>query len=156
MKKIYQYSFVCTFIWVGFILAISFMEAPLKFLAPSVTTAIGVEIGRIIFGALNKVELVFSLILLLQIRSIKNTDQKLFLVVVVLLIIVAVQSLYLLPVLDGYAEVVINGGVSPSKTEHFMYVLLEIVKVFFLFYIGYKQIIQCKNHIMNTISPVIE
>lgn len=156
MKKIYKYSFVCTFIWAGFVLAISFMEAPLKFQAPSVTTAIGVEIGRIIFGALNKVELVFSLILLLQIRSIKNADQKLFLTVLVLLIIVAVQSIYLLPVLDGYAEVVINGGVSPSNTEHFMYVILEILKMFTLFYTGYKQIIQYKKHIMNTMPPVIK
>lgn len=155
MKKIYKYSFVCIFIWAGFVLAISFMEAPLKFLAPSVTTEIGVEIGRIIFGALNKVELVFSLILLLQIKRIKKADQKLFLAVVALLTIMAVQSVYLLPVLDRYAEMVINGGISPSNTEHFMYVILEILKVFTLFYIGYKQILQYKKQIINTIPPVI-
>ena len=48
------------FIWFGMILAISFMEAPLKFEAPGVTLALGLGIGRLIFFALNKMEIVDS------------------------------------------------------------------------------------------------
>ncbi len=52
---------VCTFLWIGFVVAISFLEAPLKFQAPDITLALGLGIGRLVFAALNKVEWVFAL-----------------------------------------------------------------------------------------------
>jgi hypothetical protein len=36
-----------TFTWLGMVLAISFLEAPLKFRAPGVTIPIGLGIGRL-------------------------------------------------------------------------------------------------------------
>jgi hypothetical protein len=33
------------FVWLGMVLAISFLEAPLKFRAPGVTLALGSELG---------------------------------------------------------------------------------------------------------------
>ena len=38
---------------VGMILAISFLEAPLKFQAPGITIPLGLGIGRLVFTALN-------------------------------------------------------------------------------------------------------
>ena len=43
-------------IWVGLIIGISFIEAPLKFQAPDITIPLGLGIGRLVFGALNIVE----------------------------------------------------------------------------------------------------
>jgi hypothetical protein len=40
------------FVWLGMVLAISFLEAPLKFRAPNVTLQIGLGIGRLVFRAL--------------------------------------------------------------------------------------------------------
>ncbi len=47
-----------TFLWLGMVLAISFLEAPLKFRAPNVTLQIGLGIGRLVFRMLNSVEVV--------------------------------------------------------------------------------------------------
>ncbi|WP_103068720.1 hypothetical protein [Aquimarina sediminis] len=149
MKTVYNYSFVLVFIWIGFVLAISFMEAPLKFRAPSVTTAIGVEIGIIVFNMLNKIEVVFSVFLLSHIRYVQKTDFKLFVGLLILFAIVGFQSIYLLPILDGYAELVINGNSSPSNTEHRMYVFLEVIKLFLLFYIGYKQVMFYRKELIK-------
>lgn len=44
------------FVWLGMVLAISFLEAPLKFRAPGVTLAVGVGIRRVVFRALNTCE----------------------------------------------------------------------------------------------------
>ncbi len=52
-----------TFVWLGMVLAISFLEAPLKFRAPNVTLQIGLGIGRLVFRALNTVEVVFALVI---------------------------------------------------------------------------------------------
>ena len=51
-----------TFVWLGMVLAISFLEAPLKFRAPNVTLQIGLGIGRLVFRALNTVEVGFALV----------------------------------------------------------------------------------------------
>lgn len=49
-------------IWFGMVIAISFLEAPLKFRAPGVTVQLGLGIGRIVFRALNLCETVLALI----------------------------------------------------------------------------------------------
>ncbi len=51
------------FVWLGMVLAISFLEAPLKFRAPNVTLQIGLGIGRLVFRALNTVEACFAIAL---------------------------------------------------------------------------------------------
>jgi hypothetical protein len=51
------------FVWLGMVLAISFLEAPLKFRAPGVTLRIGLGIGRLIFRALNTLELLFAVVI---------------------------------------------------------------------------------------------
>src|SRR5580698_8904874 len=53
-----------TFVWLGMVLAISFLEAPLKFRAPGVTVRIGLGIGRLVFRALNTVEVGFAVVVL--------------------------------------------------------------------------------------------
>jgi hypothetical protein len=52
------------FVWLGMVVAISFMEAPLKFHAPGVTLQIGLGIGRLVFRALNAAELVLAMAVL--------------------------------------------------------------------------------------------
>lgn len=52
------------FTWLGMVLAISFLEAPLKFRAPGLTVAVGLGIGRIVFRALNTVELVLAAVII--------------------------------------------------------------------------------------------
>lgn len=48
------------FVWLGMVLAISFLEAPLKFRAPGVTIQIGLGIGRLVFRALNICEVLLA------------------------------------------------------------------------------------------------
>ncbi|MBQ0896551.1 hypothetical protein KBX37_26255 [Micromonospora sp. U56] len=45
-------------LWLGMVIAISLIEAPLKFRAPGVSLPIGLGIGRLVFRALNAVEFV--------------------------------------------------------------------------------------------------
>lgn len=51
------------FVWFGMIVAISFIETPLKFKAPGMTHALGVGIGRIVFKVLNLVEAALAVII---------------------------------------------------------------------------------------------
>jgi len=131
---------IVLFLWIGFVCAISFMEAWLKFQAPGVTLPIGLGIGRLVFGALNKVEWVFALAILLtsfvkQRGSVKR--QNLYFLIPLLILIL--QSIWLLPALDVRAVQLIEGQVVPPSNLHFYYVGCEVVKVIALVSIGIKQ-----------------
>ena len=54
------------FTWLGMVVAISFLEAPLKFRAPGVTVRIGLGIGRLVFRGLNTAEAILATVLLVS------------------------------------------------------------------------------------------
>lgn len=50
-------------LWLGMVLAISFLEAPLKFRAPGLDLRTGLAIGRIVFRALNRIEVAWAIVI---------------------------------------------------------------------------------------------
>ncbi len=128
------------FIWIGFVSAISFMEAWLKFRAPGITLPLGLGIGRIVFNALNKVEWVLAFIIFLNLffrsNSFYTNVNVIFALVVIILLL---QTFWLLPMLDNRAELYIQGKDVPSSIIHFYYVGMEVIKVIALFIIGFFQ-----------------
>lgn len=133
----YPIAIGAVFIWIGFIGAISFMEAWLKFRAPGITLPLGLGIGRLVFGALNKVELVLSITIIASMlfSGIKGFEWK-HLFFLIPFLIVLLQSLWLLPALDVRAEMHIQGQEVPPSNLHFYYVGLEVVKIISLFIFG--------------------
>jgi len=122
-------------VWLGMVLGISFIEAPLKFQAPNITLSLGLGIGRLVFGALNKLEIAFSLsILIWFLAEFKKLNRLLSLTFLILIVIVALQTIWLLPVLDLRAETIISGLEPAVSNDHFYYVFLEVSKVVLLCY----------------------
>lgn len=123
-------ALICTFLWIGFVCAISFMEAWLKFRAPGITVPLGLGIGRLVFNTLNKVELVFAIVILINIfwqtSDILKWQNLAFAVPFALLLI---QTFWLLPALDARAELHIQDQFVPPSNLHFYYVGMELVKV---------------------------
>ena len=122
-------------IWSGMVLGISFIEAPLKFQAPNITLTLGLGIGKLVFGALNKVEIVFSLLLLgLVGHQYQQLENPVVIIIALLVAIIAIQSIWLFPILDARIDA-LQQGLEPVKTNHhFYYVALEVIKVGILIY----------------------
>ncbi len=135
----YTVALASVFLWIGFVGAISFMEAWLKFRAPGVTIPMGLGIGRLVFNALNKVEWVLAIAILANLIFAKNGvfSLKNTLYFIPLLILV-LQTFWLLPSLDARAELHIQGRELVASNLHFYYVGMEIVKVACLFIFGIK------------------
>lgn len=126
----YPIVLICTFLWIGFVCAISFMEAWLKFRAPGITLSLGVGIGRLVFNVLNKVEWIFAVVILVNIiRSGTDLWKWKNLLFVVPLILLLVQTSWLLPALDARAELLVQGELVFPSNLHFYYVGIEIIKV---------------------------
>lgn len=127
-------AIACLFTWIGFVCAISFLEAWLKFQAPGVTLPIGLGIGKLIFGALNKIEWVFAIAVcasvLLQGRPVFTTAHITLALIVVILVL---QTVWLLPALDVRAEQYIRQQPVEPSNLHLWFVGAEVIKVISLF-----------------------
>jgi uncharacterized membrane protein (DUF485 family) len=130
-------SLISTFLWIGFVCAISFMEAWLKFQAPGITIPLGLGIGRLVFDALNKVEWVFAIAIIFS-GSIVTEKWLRFknLAFVVPLLLLFMQTFWVLPALDARAELVINEQILPPSNLHFFYIGMEIIKIVALITFG--------------------
>lgn len=123
-----------TFTWLGMVLAISFLEAPLKFRAPEVTTRIGLGIGRIVFRALNLVESVLAVVILVLAVLAPAAGPLWFSggAFVVLLVQLAIVR----PRLNKRSDRILAGEELPRSREHFVYIGLETLKVLLLIGLG--------------------
>jgi hypothetical protein len=115
------------FVWLGMVLAISFLEAPLKFRAPDVTLQIGLGIGRLVFRALNTVEVVLAIVILATaVASPPPTGVAAALAVAFAAL--AVQIGAVRPRLNRRSDKVLAGLDAPRSRGHYVYVGLEAIK----------------------------
>ncbi|EID15749.1 hypothetical protein [Mycobacterium xenopi] len=117
-----------SFIWFGMVAAISFLEAPLKFRAPNVTLQIGLGIGRLVFRALNSVEVVFAIIIVAAAVA-GPPPADVTAAFVVAFAALALQLGAVRPRLNRRSDQVLAGLNAPRSRGHYAYVGLEVVKV---------------------------
>jgi hypothetical protein len=124
------------FVWLGMVLGISFLEAPLKFRAPGVTVALGVGIGRLVFRALNIVEAAFALTLLATLVVPPSTPWASAIAIVAVAVVLVIGAGVLRRRMDARVQ---RGEVADGQPRHALhigYVVLECVKVLLLLAIG--------------------
>ena len=128
--------YICL-IWLGMIVGISFLGAPLGFMVPGPTFEIGLDIGRRIFGFFNKVEWAMAIAMAILIVITRQKDRRLISLGVVCLIL-AVQTFLLLPILFDRVALILQGQTPPSSPAHPIYVLLEILNAVALAVYGFR------------------
>lgn len=117
-----------TFVWLGMVLAISFLEAPLKFRAPAVTTQIGLGIGRLVFRALNSIEVVFALVIAAAVVA-GPPPAGATAAFATACAMLAIQLIAVRPFLTRRSDRVLAGRYAPRSRGHYAYVGLEVAKV---------------------------
>jgi hypothetical protein len=116
------------FTWLGMVLAISFLETPLKFRAPGVTLQIGLGIGRLVFRALNVIELKFAAVLVVTL-VVSVPPARIVLGVAVAVTALLVQVALVRPMLARRSDRVLAGESRPRSRAHYWYIGLELVKL---------------------------
>jgi hypothetical protein len=132
--------------WLGMVLAISFMEAPLKFHAPGVTLQVGLGIGRLVFRALNAAELVLSVVVLVALQF-EPPPARVTVAILVAVVVLAVQLVAVRPWLTRRSDAVLAGGEGQDLSAprasargrsrgHYVYIGLELIKAIALLVSG--------------------
>ncbi|MQY33974.1 hypothetical protein SRB17_19400 [Streptomyces sp. RB17] len=124
-----------TFVWLGMVLAISFLEAPLKFRAPGVTIPVGLGTGRLVFRALNAVEVVPAVVVIAAI-AVGGAPAGITALTAVAAVLLLAQPAAVRPYLNRRSDRILAGEELPRSRSHFWYVGLELLKGIALIALG--------------------
>ncbi|WP_338566999.1 hypothetical protein [Microbacterium paraoxydans] len=116
----------------GAIIAISFLEAPLKFLAPGITIPLGLGIGRLVFTALNV--LAGAVLLVLTAVSVRaRAGRSSALLLGGLWLVFLVEVIVIRPILNRRSDLVIAGQEAPGTDgAHYAYIVADVTMVVLL------------------------
>jgi len=132
------------FAWLGMLGGISFLEAPLKFRAPNITRELALGIGKLVFRALNRVELVLAAVMLTCMIATHLSTRNIQVPFGAILAILIVQTAWLLPSLSARATSVIAGEEVPKSRLHLVFVVCETVKMLLLAVVGVMMVSEFK------------
>jgi hypothetical protein len=123
------------FVWLGMVVAISFLEAPLKFRAPGVTLQVGLGIGRLVFRALNICELLFAVVIVVTF-VVHRPPVGVVVAAAVAVVMLSAQVLLVRPALTRRSDAVLAGSDEPRSRGHYAYIGLESIKAISLLVTG--------------------
>lgn len=123
------------YVWLGMVLAISFLETPLKFRAPGVTLPIGLGIGRLVFRALNSVEALLAAAALAAALA-GDAPGSVLGPATALAALLAAQVGVVRRAMTRRTDRVIAGEELPRSRGHLAYVGCEVAKVALLVALG--------------------
>lgn len=114
-------------VWIGLIVGLSFMETPLKFLAPGITTPLGLGIGRLVFIALSVAGWIILLVLTLIGQARPRESKRGWLLIAAMWVIMIVESFVIRPALAARSDVIIAGGDPGDSWLHYGYIAAELL-----------------------------
>ena len=136
-------AWICL-IWFGMTAGVSLLATPLRFAAPTITRAVALDVGQVVFAALNKAEFVALIILLILVR-LSGKAKDLWAGCGALALILIAQSMWLLPELSARTQQIIAGMEPPPSFVHGAYSILELSKLLLLLYLGFRSMQKLVN-----------
>jgi hypothetical protein len=137
-RKIANPSWLC-FIWFGLTAGISLLESPARFATASLSHAAAIDLGRVIFTLLNKVELL-ALVLLLIIVRLSGQGRRYWGECALLTLILIAQSVWLLPELSARSLQIVAGATPGPSFVHAAYATAELIKFAVLLTLGFRSL----------------
>lgn len=118
-------------VWLGLVIGISLIEAPLKFTAPGITIPLGLGIGRRVFLAMNLVEVVLAVLLLVSLwRSVGRPGRnRLWVLSGCATAVLVVKMAVIKPLLNRRTDAVLAGDFEGGSTTHYLYIAAEAVLI---------------------------
>ena len=125
------------FVWFVLTAGISLLEGPVKFTAPTITREIALDVGRVVFLALNRVEMIALIVLLVLIR-VSGWSRRLWPAWAPLVLIMIAQTAWLLPELAERSKLIVTGLDPGPSIAHGAYAVLELLKLVLLLFLGFR------------------
>lgn len=124
-------------VWLGLIIGISLIEAPLKFTAPGITIPLGLGIGRRVFLAMNLTELVLAVVLVSALvvlwrRAAVWPSRGGRWWYLGALAVLAVKTAVIRPLLASHTDAVLAGESDGGSNLHYAYIVADAMLIVLL------------------------
>ena len=123
------------FTWLGMVIGVSMIATPMRFAAETITRPVALDVGRVVFAAFKKGE-VLALLVLLAVVRFAGSSHVLWAWCAVLTLIVLAQGVWLIPELAARTDLILAGAEPPASPAHAIYASLELAKMAILLFIG--------------------
>lgn len=122
------WQIVLPVLWIGMVGAISFIEAPLKFQAPGITIPLGLGIGRLVFAALNSIEVVLlvTLTIVSVWPAVARVSRPRMLWLGALWAVMLAKVVGIRPPLNARTDLVLAGADPGQSPWHYFYIGLDL------------------------------
>ena len=128
---------VLSLVWLGLLLGVSFLATPAKFLAPSLSLAVALDVGRHTFRLFSMLEAGFAAAALLLALTAARQLRRLSMLAAALAVLVAIQVLWMLPALDARVELLLDGGRLVPSRLHTFYIAFDAAKCLLLMLVAH-------------------
>jgi ABC-type uncharacterized transport system permease subunit len=127
-------------IWAGIIFGVSLLATPAKFLAPDLSLAEALQVGRVTFRVMAVAEVVLLALACVLVLLKPPVLRRSFLWPLVIAVVLLLQYAVLLPFLNIQTDQVMAGE-APGQTSslHSVYVAVELLKIGLLLFLGLRQ-----------------
>ena len=115
-------------IWFGMLVGVSFVATPAKFLAPSLSLPVALDVGRHTFAIFNRIEWVFLVALAVLVLAGARGWLNLTGLAIVAGLMIA-ETGWLLPLLDSRVGMIIAGQQPAPSNLHTIYIACEAAKL---------------------------
>ena len=106
---------------------------------PRLPRPVALDVGRVVFAALNKAELA-ALVLLLLVVRFSGRARDLWAWCSLLVLIVLAQGAWLIPELAARTDIILAGSEPPPSYAHAIYSTLELAKIGLLLFLGFRSL----------------
>lgn len=126
---------ISALLWLGLLLGVSFLATPVKFMADSLSVPVALDVGRHTFGVFSYVEIALAIILFISLTAAR-AGRAVTVAAVTLGVLVALQALWMLPVMDARVDLIMQGGTPPAARLHEIYIAFELSKLGLLVFVA--------------------
>lgn len=114
-------------VWIGLIIAIDLIEAPLKFQAPGITIPLGLGIGRLVFTAMNIVEVVLAILLAVALLRGPRPSRPVLWTAGGIGALLLLKTAVIRPLLAAHTDAVLAGTSDGGSMTHLGYIAVDAV-----------------------------
>ena len=127
------------FTWLGMTSGVTLIATPMRFATESITRPVALDVGRVVFAALNKAELLAVVLLLIVVR-VAGRSRDLWAWCSILVLILVAQGAWLIPELAARTDIILAGAEPPPSHAHAIYSTLELAKMAILLFLGARSL----------------
>ncbi|QTX05067.1 hypothetical protein [Agromyces archimandritae] len=126
MRAVLALRVIVPSVWLGALVALSFVETPLKFLGPGITVPLGLGIGRLVFNALGVIGAVALIATTLLALPRPRVGRAGGILIGALWVVLAAEQFLVRPPLNARSDIVIAGGDPGESMLHYVYIVCDV------------------------------